>query len=64
MPVKTHMTHEEKRERREKIADAVRRGDEISDIAQAFKVSIYTVYNACKEFGVALPDRRTRAVSA
>lgn len=59
------MTHEEKRARREKIARDVERGRSISDVAQAYAVGIRTVQDACREFGVELPDRRrNRAVPA
>ena len=64
MSVKSHMTHEEKRKRRENIAKAVKRGEKLPDVCESFEVGIRTVYDACREFGVELPDRRTRAVSA
>lgn len=59
MAVKTPvMSHAEKRARRQKIAKAVSRGRSIADVAQSFEVGIRTVYDACREFGVEIPDQR------
>jgi len=64
MSMKAHMTHEEKRERREMISKAIKDGRQIPEVCRLFKVGVRTVYDACREFGVDLPDRRVRAVSA
>jgi transposase len=58
MDTKTHMTHEQKRTRREEIAKAVACGRSISDVAQSHFVGVRTVYDACREFGVEIRDGR------
>ena len=58
------MTHEEKRQRRERIARAVGGGSTLPRVCAKFCVSIRTVYDACREFGVEIPDQRRARVSA
>jgi transposase len=46
------MNHAEKRIRREKIAQAMRDGHSVEDVASIFKVSKATITNVMHEFGV------------
>jgi transposase-like protein len=55
---RTSLTHEERRERRREIAEAVRSGAGIGDVAKQFGVSTATVDIAIKEFGVDSPKRK------
>ena len=54
------MTHPEKRQRRECIAQAVKDGMTVSDAARKFGVTVRLVQMACQEFGVALSNGRGR----
>lgn len=55
------ISHEERRERREKIAAAIDHGARklVADVSQKFGVSIESIRQACFEHGVPFP--RTRA---
>lgn len=46
------MTHNECRERRSRIAQAVADGHSVNAVARQFRVSLTTVYGACSEHGV------------
>lgn len=46
------LTHEERHKRREQMARQVKRGVKVQTVASRFGVTIRTVYDACREFGV------------
>ena len=43
------MTHEQRTQRRKKIADAVKAGGSLGAVARRFRVTVTTVKNACTE---------------
>ncbi|HVX15993.1 MAG TPA: hypothetical protein VHC22_32715 [Pirellulales bacterium] len=49
---KTALSHDERRDRRQRMASMVRRGKRVSTVARSFRVSLATVKNACREFDV------------
>lgn len=49
------MTHEERRDRREQMADYVRKGNSVDAACRRFGVSHHTVRSAMYEFGVDPP---------
>jgi len=55
------MTHEERRKRRRQIADAVAAGTPPAKVARDKKCSLTTVYAACMEHGVEVPNRNGSA---
>lgn len=50
--VNKRMSHEERRERRRRMAKDVGAGVPLTDVAQIYGVGLYTVYFACREAGV------------
>ena len=59
------MTHEQLRDRRQKIANAVSRHGNVEGAADKFGVTIQLVRKACREFGVSLEagDKKRKSVS-
>ncbi len=56
------MTHEEKRERRKKIAARAEAGVSMSALCRQFGVGTQVVREACHEYAVSLPLRRRAPV--
>ena len=46
------LTHDERRQRRKLMADAVRSGVDVATVARQFKVTRRTVTTACQQNGV------------
>ena len=57
------MTHEEKRQRRETLANNVRGGMTLEQAARRSGLSTAWARRACEEHDVVLPDRRTDKLS-
>lgn len=55
------MTRDEKRQRREAMADAIKSGKPISAVCTKFKMSYATVIGACREAGVTPPNEHARS---
>lgn len=48
------MTHQQRRQRRQQIADFIGKGASVADACERFEVGLSTVDYACKEHGVLL----------
>lgn len=61
---KVQMTHAQRRERRRKIAEAVKAGKSITSLCTRYACSYVFIKNACKEFGVHIEGSEQRSTKA
>lgn len=59
-PVMPQITHEQRRRRREKIAQAVASGRSVSAAVRQFRVTRSTVYRACADLGLSFEHEQRR----
>lgn len=64
MPGTSKLSHEERAERRKKIALAVKRHGDIAKASTDFKVTEHLVRNACKEHKVKVPRTFAESINA
>jgi transposase len=57
------MNRSERRERRCRMASAVREGQELAEVAKAYGVSVGMLRRACREFGVPVARQRATKVN-
>jgi transposase-like protein len=58
------MTHEEKRERRKLVAQAIKAGKSPAEVARKYGVGLSAMRDACAEHGVEFPSSRKNVVAA
>jgi transposase-like protein len=58
------MSHADRRERRRQIAEAMRSGGDVGEVARQFSVSISAVRDACREWNVLIQPPRPQQSAA